>query len=97
LVVFSIADVDELERYIAYSEITLYQAQECLEMIIFEKQKAFMATMKARNQMEDQNNHHHEEEHALQKMFIEVEQEDCENKKGMLKKIDTQKGVVAYL
>jgi hypothetical protein len=67
-----------------------------LAMVIFEKQKAFTTTMKAHSQMEDQNNHHHEEEHALQKMFVQVEQEDCENKKGLLKKINMQKKVVAY-
>jgi len=30
--------------------------------------------------MEDRNNRHHGKEQALQKMFVQVEQEDCENK-----------------
>jgi hypothetical protein len=41
--------VDELESYIAQRKITLHQAQECLAMVIFEKQEAFMAAMKAHN------------------------------------------------
>jgi len=49
-------------------------------MVTFEKQEVFMATMKAYSQMEDWNNRHHEKEHALQKMFVQVEQDDCENK-----------------
>jgi hypothetical protein len=49
-------------------------------MVTFEKQETFMATMKAYNQMEDRNNHHHEKKHTLQKMFVQVEQEDCKNK-----------------
>jgi len=39
-----------------------------------------MVAMKAYSQMKDQNNHHHEKEQALQKMFVQVKQEDCENK-----------------
>jgi hypothetical protein len=49
-------------------------------MFTFENEEAFMATMKTCNQMEDQNNHHHEKEQALQKMLVQVEQEDYENK-----------------
>jgi len=44
--------VDELESYIAQKEITLRQAQECLAMVTFEKQEAFMVAMKVCNQME---------------------------------------------
>jgi hypothetical protein len=43
-----VANVDELESYNAHKETALHQAQECLAMVTFEKQKAFMATMKAR-------------------------------------------------
>jgi hypothetical protein len=37
LVISSIANVDELESYIAQSETTLCQVQECLATITFEK------------------------------------------------------------
>ncbi len=49
--------MDELKSYIAQRETTLHQVQECLTMVTFEKQEAFMAAMKAGSQMEDQNNH----------------------------------------
>jgi hypothetical protein len=39
LVIFSIANVDELESYIAYNETTSHQVQECLAMVTFECQR----------------------------------------------------------
>jgi hypothetical protein len=49
LVIFSVANVDELESHIAHSKTTLRQVQECFAMVTFEKQEAFMAAMKAYN------------------------------------------------
>jgi hypothetical protein len=45
LVIFSIANVDELEIYIAQSETTLCQAQKCLAMVTFEKQEATIESL----------------------------------------------------
>jgi hypothetical protein len=70
LVISFVANVDELETYITANETTLCQAQECLGIVTFEKQEAFMVAMKTRSQMEDRNNHHHEKKQALQKMFV---------------------------
>jgi hypothetical protein len=66
-------------------------------MVTFKKQKVFMAAMKAYNQMEDWNSHQHEKKKALQKMLVQVEQEDVRINKVYWQKIDTQKGVVDYL
>jgi len=49
LVFFFVANVDELESYIAQRETTLCQIQNCLAMETFEKKEAFMAAVKACN------------------------------------------------
>jgi len=49
LVISCVANVDELESYIVESETTLCQTLEYMGMVTFEKQEAFMATMKTYN------------------------------------------------
>jgi hypothetical protein len=97
LVISFVANVDELESYIAKNETTLRQAPEYMGMVTYEKQEAFMAAMKTYSQMEDQNNHHHEKEQALQKnCLFKLNKKIMKINKVYLQKIDTQKGVVDY-
>jgi hypothetical protein len=49
LVISFVANVDELESYNVENDTTLRQAPECMGMVTFEKQEAFMVAMKTYN------------------------------------------------